>query len=105
MESTKSQDIPAFFSACSRMPYLLVLDKQFSQLGQSAHLRQQQDILIQILLEDGPLARRDLIGLVDNLTIFNFDEVLRDIHRFLQVRNDNYTFCHNRFQLWFKSKL
>ncbi len=81
------------------------LDKQFSQLGQSAHLRQQQDILIQILLEDGPLARRDLIGLVDNLTIFNFDEVLRDIHRFLQVRNDNYTFCHNRFQLWFKSKL
>ena len=81
------------------------LDLQLSILDHSIHLPQQRDILGLILAAYGPLSRRDLINIVEGLNGFNFDNVIRDIQRFLLVYNDTYTFCHDRFKQYFGSKV
>ena len=74
------------------------LDQQRSLLNRSAHSRKHRDIIGFILEADGALSRDDLIEMVPDLDLINFNDVLRDIHRFLLVHDDQYTFCHNRFK-------
>lgn len=81
------------------------LDMQLAILDRSAYLPQQRDILGIILEAYAHVSRSDLISMVDGLDGLNFDNVIRDIHRFLLVYNDAYTFCHNRFKEYFASKI
>jgi hypothetical protein len=81
------------------------LDRQLSMLNRSAHMPQQRDVLGFILAAKGPLSRADLTALVHGLDGINFNDVLSDIHRFLLVRDDTYTFCHERFKNYFSAKL
>lgn len=81
------------------------LDLQFSMLDKSAYLPQQRDIIGLILEAYAPLSRNELISMVEGLDGLNFDNVIRDIHRFLLVRDHRYTFCHNRFKEYFLSKV
>jgi hypothetical protein len=80
------------------------LDLQFSMLDKSAYLPQQRDIIGLILEAYAPLSRNELISMVEGLDGLNFDNVIRDIHRFLLLRDNRYTFCHNRFKEYFLSK-
>jgi hypothetical protein len=80
------------------------LDLQLSILDRGAHLPQHRDILGIILDALGPVGREDLIHMVDGLDRLNFDNVIRDIERFLLVFNSNYTFCHPRFKEYFQAK-
>jgi hypothetical protein len=82
-------------------PYL---DMQLAQLDRAAYRAQQRDILGLILQAGQPLGREDLIAMVDDLDWLNFDNVLRDIHRFLLVHDDQYTFCHDRFREYFSTR-
>jgi hypothetical protein len=82
-------------------PYL---DGQLSQLNRSAHRTQHRDVLGLVLEADGALSRSELIHMVPGLTWLNFNDVLRDIHRFLLVHDDQYTFCHDRFKQYFASR-
>jgi hypothetical protein len=77
------------------------LDQQLSQLNRSAHGQQRRDIIGLILEAGGALSRDDLIEMVPGLDIINFNDVLRDIHRFLLVHDHQYTFCHSRFKEYF----
>ena len=79
-------------------------DIQLSILDRSINLPQQRDILGLVLDAYGPLARTDLINLVDGLDGLNFDNIVRDIRRFLLVHDDQYTFCHNRFKEYFSAR-
>ena len=79
------------------------LDLQLSILDRSAHLSQQRDILGYILDSYSPLSRADLINLIDGLDRLNFNNIIRDIHRYLLVYNDCYSFCHYRFKEYFSS--
>jgi DNA-binding XRE family transcriptional regulator len=81
------------------------LDGQLDQLNRSAHRSQHRDILGYILTANGPLSRKDLINLVPGLDGLNFGEIIKDIHRFLLVHGDRYTFCHDRFRAYFVSKI
>jgi hypothetical protein len=81
------------------------LDRQMSQLNRSAYRPQHRDILGLILTARGGLSRADLLRLVPGLDGFNFDDVLRDIHRFLLVHQGQYTFCHGRFKEYFAAKV
>jgi hypothetical protein len=82
-------------------PYL---DGQLSQLNRSAHRAQHRDVLGLVLKANGALSREELITMVPGLTWLNFNDVLRDIHRFLLVHDDQYTFCHDRFKQYFASR-
>jgi hypothetical protein len=82
----------------------LYLDQQLSQLNRSAYRPQHREILGFVLEAHGALARTDLLHLVPLLDGLNFDEVLRDIHRFLLVHKDQYTFCHSRFKEYFAAR-
>jgi len=77
------------------------LDQQLSQLNRSAHSRELRDIIGLILEADGALSRDDLIEMVPGVDMINFNDVLRDIHRFLLVHDHQYTFCHSRFKEYF----
>lgn len=81
------------------------LDSQFLILSRSTHSQQQEDILGYIIEAKGPLSRRDLINIVDGLNWINFDDIIKDIHRFLLVNDDTYTFCHRRFKEYFSSRM
>ena len=83
-------------------PYL---DMQLALLDRSAHSPQHRDILGIILAAYGPVSRRDLIAVVPGLDGLNFDGAIKDIHRFLIMHNDSYTFCHQRFKEYFMSKV
>jgi hypothetical protein len=80
------------------------LDMQLSILDRSAHKPQQRDILGVILEAYGPVSRRDLIDMIQGLDGINFQNVIKDIQRFLLVYDDMYTFCHNRFKEYFISR-
>lgn len=80
------------------------LDGQLAQLNRSAHRVQHRDVLGLILQAGQALSREDLIAMVDGLDWMNFDDVLRDIHRFLLVHEDQYSFCHDRFREYFLAK-
>jgi hypothetical protein len=80
------------------------LDIQFSILDRSVHLPQQRDVLGIILEAYSPVSRNDLISMVEGLDGLNFQNVIRDIHRFLLVYEDMYTFCHSRFKEYFLSR-
>jgi hypothetical protein len=77
------------------------LDQQLSQLNRSAHSQELRDIIGLILEADGALSRDDLIEMVPGVDMINFNDVLRDIHRFLLVHDHQYTFCHSRFKEYF----
>ncbi|MGA4843803.1 ATP-binding protein [Streptomyces sp. G45] len=79
------------------------LDQQFDVLARSAHRPQHVEIL-GFLLEAEVLSQGDLIALIDGLTWLNFRGIVREIQRFLLVHDDQYTFCHDRFREYFKSK-
>jgi hypothetical protein len=79
------------------------LDLQLEMLQRSAHRPQHVEIL-GFLLEAGALSRDDLMHMVDGLSWLNFDVVMREIHRFLLVHDNQYTFCHDRFREYFQSK-
>jgi hypothetical protein len=79
-------------------------DMQLSILDRSTNLPQQRDILGVILAAFGPLSRSDLINMVDGLDGLNFDNVLKDIRRFLLAHDDLYTFCHGRFKEYFSAR-
>lgn len=81
-------------------PYL---DLQLEMLERSAHRPQHVEIL-GFLLEAGMLSRDDLLHMVGGLNWLNFDIVMREIHRFLLVHDDQYTFCHDRFREYFRAK-
>jgi hypothetical protein len=81
------------------------LDRQLSHLNRSAYRPQHRDVLGLILAARGALSRADLIRLVPGLDGLNFDDVIRDIHRFLLVHQDQYTFCHSRFKDYFAGKV
>ena len=81
------------------------LDNQFAQLAASAHLLQQQEIIALILASDQALSRYDLIQNVDGLNWLNFDSIVADIHRFLLVFDNKYSFCHDRIREYCASKL
>jgi hypothetical protein len=83
-------------------PYL---DEQLSHLNRSAHREQHVNVLGLILSANGALHRSDLIRTVPGLTGLNFDDVLRDIHRFLLMHEEQYTFCHHRFKEYFASRM
>jgi hypothetical protein len=78
------------------------LDLQFEMLGRSAYLPEHGKILRQILIA-GEVSEEDLCILVPGLWL-RFDEVMREIHRFLLVRDRRYTFCHDRFREYFESR-
>jgi len=80
-------------------------DRQLSQLNRSAFRSQHRDILLLILRAKGPLSRASLIRMVPGLDGLNFDDILRDIHRFLLVHDDRYTFCHPRFKDYFVTRI
>jgi transcriptional regulator with XRE-family HTH domain len=77
------------------------LDAQLEQLNRSAYEQQHRDILGLILDASAPLSKADLIALVPGLDRLNFRTVTRDIHRFLLVHDQHYTFCHDRFKEYF----
>ena len=79
------------------------LDLQLEMLERSAHRPQHVEIL-GFLLEAGVLSRADLMHMVEGLTWLNFDVILREIHRFLLVYDNQYSFCHDRFREYFKVK-
>jgi hypothetical protein len=79
------------------------LDLQLEMLERSARRPQHVEIL-GFLLEAGALSRTDLMHMVAGLTWLNFDVILREIHRFLLVYDDQYSFCHDRFREYFKVK-
>ena len=81
------------------------LDIQFSLLDKNAYLPQHRDIIGLILKAYQPLSRKDIISMVQGIDNLNFDNILRDIHRFLLVRDNQYSFCHNRFKEYFLSKV
>jgi hypothetical protein len=80
------------------------LDQQLTQLNRSAHERQHRDILGLILDAQGALSRSDLIRMVPGVDGLNFDDVVRDIHRFLLVHDGQYTLCHGRFKDYFAGR-
>lgn len=77
------------------------LDQQLSQLNRTAHSPEHRDIVGLLFEADGALSRKDLIKMVPGLNKVNFNDVLRDIHRFLLVHDHQYTFCHSRFKEYF----
>jgi hypothetical protein len=79
------------------------LDLQLEMLGRSAHRPQHAEILRQLLIA-GEVSEEDLCVLVPGLSWLNFDEVMREIHRFLLVRRRRYTFCHDRFREYFVTR-
>lgn len=82
-------------------PYL---DMQLAQLDRAAYRAQQRDVLGLILQAGQPLGREDLIAMIDGLDWLNFNNVLENIHRFLLVYDDEYTFCHDRFREYFLTR-
>jgi hypothetical protein len=81
------------------------LDVQLSLLDNTAHSSQQRDVLGFILAAYGPVSRWDLIALVPGLDGFKFDNVLRDIHKFVIATHDSYTLCHKRVKDYFEAKV
>ncbi|MEU0213275.1 hypothetical protein [Streptomyces canus] len=79
------------------------LDLQLDMLRRSAH-RPQHVSILGFLLEAEVLSRVDLMNLVPELTWMDFDSVVAEIHRFLLVHDNEYTFCHARFRDYFKGK-
>jgi hypothetical protein len=94
-------------STIERIPSGLTgyLDDQFTQLAASAHLLQQQEIIALILATDQALSRYDLIANVHGLNWLNFDSIVADIHRFVLVFDNKYSFCHDRIREYCASKL
>lgn len=81
------------------------LDMQLSVLDRSAYLPQQRDILGLVIKGFGPLSKYELITMVDGLDGMNFDNVIRDIRRFLLGYNDMFSLCHRRFKEYFLQKM
>ncbi|MEU9658725.1 NACHT domain-containing protein [Streptomyces chartreusis] len=79
------------------------LDLQLAMLERSAHRPQHVEIL-SFILEAASLSRADLLNMVNGLTWLNFDGIIREIHRFLLVHDGQYSFCHDRFREYFRSK-
>jgi hypothetical protein len=80
------------------------LDQQFRLLSKAVHARQHADILGHLLSAEGKMSRSDLIAVVDGLGVFNFDEIIRGIRRYLFCNNEEYTICHPRFKEYFMNK-
>ncbi|MFE1901870.1 helix-turn-helix domain-containing protein [Streptomyces yangpuensis] len=99
-----------------RMPTGLegYLDQQLEQLYRSAHRAEHLRIL-SYLLKAGTLSGSDLVRGVPGLAWYNFDPIIREIHRFLLVQyldgplaglnRRSYSFCHDRFRQYFLSRL
>ena len=81
------------------------LDNQFAQLAASAHLPQQQDIIMLILAANEPLSRYRPDRKRRRREGWNFDSIVADIHRFLLVFGDKYIFCHDRIREYCASRL
>lgn len=98
------------------------LDMQFEILARSAYLPQQRAILDIVITAHGPLTQDELIYMANMYIVeeykryglqlqgpelldsFKFDEVIRDIRRFLLENDGMFTFCHKRFKDYFNEK-
>ena len=99
------------------------LDEQFKILARNADsLLQKRAILDIVITAYGPLEQDELIYMANKYLVeeykryglqlkgpelldgFKFDEVIRDIRRFLLENNGLFTFCHKRFKEYFNEK-